>query len=368
VCVGIRLTQPSPFPGGEDASANAVYLCISFYESVFEFFYSSIAWCVDITDLFHPCECGEDMECLYQNGVSTCAYVCGADEIGGGEVPCEGCGSGEVPNLLGTLCVTCENGESATPGTCAVDPCLFVTCKANASCFDGLCLCDPGYKLVYEYGGDPFEPFKFACVDACEGVVCDGENTHCSDGECVCDTGYHDPDEDGDCTEICGEDEVDPVAEASLLAIAKEPWERGESYSCKSDAVLVNVKDEKGNDLKTSTESLYLYLDYPTNSQSKPDEGDVCTLTLRGPSDSLAYSHSHPHFEHPRDDGVICLGEELNSRREIGDQNEANVDFSSDDKNAARSVDKPLYLVVPNRNKVKVYRKNDNGKWRVENL
>ena len=50
-------------------------------------------------------------------------HECGDDEIGGGSEECEECGEGEVPNEDGIACVTCQFGESDTPGRCNPDPC-----------------------------------------------------------------------------------------------------------------------------------------------------------------------------------------------------------------------------------------------------
>ena len=60
-----------------------------------------------------------------------------------------------------------------------------------------------------------------------------------------------------------------------------------------------------------------------------------------------------------------CLDKILHSRDDVGDQNRANEDFSGNDKLQAESLVKPFYLVVPERNRVKVYRKDEAGKWRV---
>jgi len=157
-------------------------------------------------------------------------------------------------------------------GVC-VDPREGVECPDNASCVGGACACDAGYKPILDMGDDPFEPEpELVCVDACAGVLCTGDNAHCSNGACKCDEGHHDPDGDGNCTKVCGPDEVDDVAKASLKAIPKEPWERSESYSCENNTVVV----VEGN----SSSSLYSHHDYPENSQPNPNRGSVCEVAL----------------------------------------------------------------------------------------
>ena len=52
---------------------------------------------------------------------------------------------------------------------------------------------------------------------------------------------------------------------------------------------------------------------------------------------------------------------------DVDDFNARNVNFSTNDKRKARGANggagRPLYLVVPERNCVKVYRKNASGRW-----
>ncbi len=81
--------------------------------------------------------------------------------------------------------------------------------------------------------------------------------------------------------------------------------------------------------------------------------------------------HAHPHFVWERDKGVRCGSRSrdiIRSRMDVDDFNARNVNFSANDKRAARGTNggagRPLYLVVPERNWVKVYRKNASGRWR----
>ena len=78
--------------------------------------------------------------------------------------------------------------------------------------------------------------------------------------------------------------------------------------------------------------------------------------------------HAHPHFVWERDRLVQCHSRFIRRAREVDDYNEENVNFSPEDKRVARRANggagRPLYLVVPERNCVKVYRKNASGSWR----
>lgn len=55
----------------------------------------------------------------FAQGECQADHVCGDDEIGGGETPCEPCGNGRVPNQRKTVCIPCPHGESSEfPGRC----------------------------------------------------------------------------------------------------------------------------------------------------------------------------------------------------------------------------------------------------------
>ena len=58
----------------------------------------------------------------------------------------------------------------------------------------------------------------------------------------------------------------------------------------------------------------------------------------------------------------------IQTRMDVKKRNARNVNFSTNDKRKARRANggagRPLYLVVPERNCVKVYRKNASGRWR----
>ena len=190
----------------------------------------------------------------------------------------------------------------------------------------------------------------------------DNSGPNSSGTACVCDDGYEDTDGDGNCTELCSQGVLDGTARSSLLPIPREPWERGEPYSCSGGAASVDSNN------KTSSKERYRFLDYPTNSSANPGSGDVCRVAIPIGGNTAAAGHSHPHFVWNRDWLVICGGSPLRNRQAVRDANDDNRSMAPDDKAVAQSAQKPLYLVVPERDHVKVYRKNDRGSWRVERL
>jgi len=138
----------------------------------------------------------------------------------------------------------------------------------------------------------------------------------------------------------CSNDEMDSAAVVSLQAIPKEPWERLESYTCMSSGAL-NIR-------------------WLGSSQG---EKDVCEVKASSPTSTSGYGHSHPHFEYPRDRRLRCRGTRISSDIVADEFNDDNVEFSRDDKRGAKSRKKPLYLVVPERDVVKVYRIVGKGFW-----
>ncbi len=354
---------PKAGPNASGPSKADLWLCVVVgHVVVWDYSLYKVVYCINLTKLFEPCgKCADGKKCRFANGQSKCVYECGADEVGGGQQQCRSCGDGEVPNAAGTACEKCEHGESSTGGTCNPDPCEGVTCPKNAHCSGGQCQCDVGYRETHRLVGTPGEPEPvLKCVrDPCHGKVC-GKNSVCSNGQCGCESGYEDPDGDGDCAKPCTQDAYDTRAKSSLMSIEADPWEQGEAYSCVNGTVTVGSS--------RTNESNYLYTDYPTNSEKNPNAGDVCALGL-----GLGMGgggHSHPHFVWPRDKGVQCGSSSkdvIDSKKTVQMTNAANVNFSSNDKNAAKDANngdgRPLYLVVPNRNCVKVYRKNEKDRW-----
>ncbi len=327
--------------------------------SVFDYFQGfRIVFCINLTDLFEPCSaCADGKQCRFSNGQSKCVYDCSADQVGGGQQPCQTCGSGEVPNDNGATCETCEHGESSTAGTCNPDPCDGLNCPQNTQCINGHCHCSAGYRPTVRTVGTPGEPEKvMECVrDRCHGVVC-GKNSGCLNGTCQCKSGYEDSDGDGSCTKACTQAAYDARAKSSLLSIPREPWEQGEAYSCINGSVTV---------LSPRTNaSNYLYTDFPTNAKKNEKAGDVCTLYLG--LGSGGGGHSHPHFVWPRDEDVQCgpdADDTIDSRMTVRKTNANNAHFQPNDRSAARGSGLPLYLVVPNRNCVKVYRQGTSSRW-----
>lgn len=138
----------------------------------------------------------------------------------------------------------------------------------------------------------------------------------------------------------CSNGEMDSAAVLSLLAIPQEPWERLESYTCVTTGAL---------DIRWLG--------------SSEGEKDVCEVRASGRASASGYGHSHPQFEYPRDKRLRCRGTRISSSNVAKSFNRGNRDFSSDDKIGARSRGKPLYLVVPERDVVKVYRIVRQGRW-----
>jgi len=140
---------------------------------------------------------------------------------------------------------------------------------------------------------------------------------------------------------------MDSAAALSLVGIPRDPWEELESYTC----------DAYGT----------MHIKWLGSSENTDD---VCEYRASGPKGSSAYGHSHPHFVYPRDKHVSCLGDRVSSFAVAYDANERNKKFSFGDKRRARSLSKPMYLVVPERDLVKVYREGPGRwggvRWRVE--
>ena len=331
---------------------------------------------------------------------------CGRDEAGTGGT-CSRCPPGQVPNSARTDCEDCQHGESETPGICNDAPCGG-NCPANSDCIAGTCRCRPGYSDPNP-GDDVLQ-----CTDPCAGVWC-GTNGFCSDGSCFCNSGYEG--EAPNCTEICTQSDLDAKAKASLGLIPKEPWERGEAYwcangktkagsvktseskykanlSCGRDRIrtgsVPNVKCEKcgngevpnagytacikcpsrestrgqcsgwatcsdcGSSARCFEGQCLCEMGYEKDADGKcvAKDADVCAVGL---AFRLAAGHSHPFFKDPRDVGVWCGPTKLSGGR-IDLQNQENSKISGGDKSAADAAGRPIYLIVPERNRVKVYR------------
>ena len=134
------------------------------------------------------------------------------------------------------------------------------------------------------------------------------------------------------------------------MPIPREPWEQAEWYSCDNGTVTVPRA-------RVTSKSKYLYTDYPTNTVENTNKGNVCYLPFT--MDLNAGGHSHPHFVWPRDEGLQCGGSNdiIRTNEDVLRFNADGRDFSAGDKSLARGAGQPIYLVVPERNCVKVYRK-----------
>ena len=186
----------------------------------------------------------------------------------------------------------------------------------------------------YECGDDEIGGGSEECETCGAGQVPNEDGTECVECE-------HGEFEAGECASLCSNAELDSAAATSLGGIPREPWERLESYTCDSEG-QVHIK----------------------LLGSSQNASDVCEVRADGSPVSSAYGHSHPYFEYPRDKNVHCRGTVIKNQANANRLNEGNRDFSSGDRSGARSRGKPLYLVVPERDEVKVYRKTGKtGFW-----
>ena len=198
----------------------------------------------------------------------------------------------------------------------------------------------------YKCGDDEIGGGSEECTKCGPGEVPNEAGTECV----ACEHGEF---EAGECASLCSNAELDSAAALSLGGIPREPWERLESYTC----------DSAG----------HMHIKWLGSSQNARE---VCRIEItNAPKASSAYGHSHPFFVWDRDKGIVCDGTPFRTEKEIDDWNKDDGDgakFSPGDKRNAKSVGKPMYLVVPKRDKVKVYRKTGRtgfwggDKWDVE--
>lgn len=76
-----------------------------------------------------PPQCPQGQHFNVNVGQCQADHECGDDELGGGSEECKRCGAGKVPNEDGTACLTCEHGESGTPGICAEPDYVVARCS-----------------------------------------------------------------------------------------------------------------------------------------------------------------------------------------------------------------------------------------------
>ena len=65
--------------------------------------------------------------------------------------------------------------------------------------------------------------------------------------------------------------------------------------------------------------------------------------------------HSHPYFQANRDNGVMCGSSRPLYGAQLEAQNDMNADFSPNDRNTANAAEMPMYLVVPDRRRVRMH-------------
>ena len=205
-----------------------------------------------------------------------------------------------------------------------------VACPAAQHYSGGECQAD------HECGNDEIGGGSEECEPCGNGKVPNEAGTTCV----TCEHGESGS-SSGVCAALCSNDELDSAAALSLMGILRNPWEELESYTCEAYG--------------------HMRVEWLGSSEGAVD---VCRFKGSGPPGSSAYGHSHPYFEYPRDRFVVCRNYRLWTRDAIDEWNEElGTIMSSDDKKIARRVDKPMYLVVPERDLVKVYRKVGQGPW-----
>ena len=143
-----------------------------------------------------------------------------------------------------------------------------------------------------------------------------------------------------------------------LMLIPKEPWERAEPYYCYRRGVVAGTRQD--------------------NRDTYENGKDVCGMSLEFATiDLAAVGHSHPYFtwddkKTVKQNTVRCGNKKLNTKMAMIEENlSRGTLFSFSDRTFAERLGKPLYLVVSERNFVKVYRRKEgcpSCEWMVENL
>ncbi len=145
----------------------------------------------------------------------------------------------------------------------------------------------------------------------------------------------------------CSVDYIDRAAKAELMTYQREPFERGFTLVCAGSQILVT---------------------YHVNSDPSVNElNDPCAVELIVTANAVGYAHSHPFFANhgQMKEGRGCLRKKSWTFREDERANMTNRHFSDKDKDFAKRRDRPLYLITPLRDQVKVYRKDSSGRWRT---
>ena len=186
-----------------------------------------------------------------------------------------------------------------------------------------------------ECGDDEIGGGSEECEACGEGEVPNEDGT-------ACETCEHGEFEAGECASLCSNSALDSAASWSLRGIPREPWEQLESYTCDSGG--------------------HMHIEWLGSSQH---DRDVCEVEADGSVASSAYGHSHPHFVWPRDRGVFCHDFVIRRSKDVTDWNcKHGAKFGGPDKSGAKTRQKPIYLIVPEREQVEVYRKTGaTGFW-----
>ena len=259
-------------------------------------------------------------------------HECGDDEIGGGSEECEKCGYGEVPNEDGTDCVDCEHGEYE-PGECAVQ------CSNHSL----------DWVVPWNLNPIPSEPWErlqsYTCMDI-------GNSPFAAVlSETVGNSQFYD--------DVC-EIEVSGYSYPSAY---------GHSHPLDSRSSNVYIAAQLGR-AKAHIRGLSPNRGIPSDLLAiryRRFAGEPFRWTESRALNGIGYCFETPLFEWDRDKGVVCLDEEIESSADVRALNRSNKNFSGNDKTTAKTLGKPLYLIVPLRDMIKVYRKTGN-KWKVEEL
>lgn len=192
-----------------------------------------------------------------------------------------------------------------------------------------------GCEDDHECGDDEIGGGSEECERCGPGEVPNEDGTACEE----CEHGEY---ESGECASLCSNAELDSAAAVSLGGIPREPWERLESYTC----------DSAG------------HMDIRWLGTSQFSSNACKVRETNAPAASSAYGHSHPHFVWDRDRGVRCHSKIIRTANDVSKLNKENKDFGDEDISGARTRGKPMYLVVPERDEVWVYRKTGaTGFW-----
>ncbi|MDE0659459.1 MAG: hypothetical protein OXI79_07385 [Gammaproteobacteria bacterium] len=182
----------------------------------------------------------------------------------------------------------------------------------------------------HECGDDEIGGGSEECEPCTDGEVPNEDKTACVS----CEWGES-PFEPGRCR--CDAESLDALA-TQLRYISKTPWEEAEKYKCGSaDPSVSGTRSTKG-------------------------QADVCNIDLSWGETIgvVGLGHSHPYFDPNLDyaGGVSfkCGAKVIDSGSDALIANDYLWDFSGGDTNTAHNLGVPVYLVVPHRTQVKVYR------------